>query len=220
MTRLNTRTRNAGRASMFLLALGVAAGAMAEGEAALYDASAPAGSAFVRVINAGPETLEVTTPEKTAAQTVPGFRVGEYLYLPGGKAHVLSVGGLQVTHDFAKDSATTLVVSGGNTTTLDDEYFTGRKKALISFYNLTTRPLALKTEDGKHAVVDTLESLANGSREINEIKIGLAAWDDTGKLAAFPATFLKKGRSYSYVVFEENGAFKPVVVADAISTIE
>jgi alginate O-acetyltransferase complex protein AlgF len=192
----------------------------AEGEAALYDASAPPGSAFVRVINYGPDTLEVSTAEKSGAQRISSFQVGEYLFLTGGNKHAFSLSGQELNQHLAKDSATTLVVTPAGVTALEDTYFTGRKKALESFYNLTSKPLALKTEDGKHAVVATLQGLSNGQRKINEIKIGLAAWDDSSAVATFPPVFLKKGRSYSYVVYEEEGLFKPLVTADAISTIE
>lgn len=192
----------------------------AEGEGALYEASAPAGSAFVRVINNDSDALSVGTPVKSNAQELSGFEVGEYLFVPGGKEHQFSLYGHQVTRNFEKDSATTLVANKDGITELKDTYFTGRKKAMISFYNLTSKPLALKTQNGEHAVVDSLGSLTNGTREINEIKIGLAAWGDSDAEAVFPPTFLKKGRSYSYVVYEQDGAIKSVVMPDAISTIE
>lgn len=194
--------------------------AQAEADAALYDASAPPGSAFIRIINMRPESLEVSTPEKQEVLTVSSFQVGEYLFLTGGTEHALSLQGQQFSQRFEKDSATTLVVDGDRVTALEDTYYTGRKKALISFYNLTSKPLALKTENGNHAVVDTLASQSNGTRQINEIKIGLAAWDESGAVATFAPVFLKKGRSYSYVVYEMEGQFKPLVAADAISSIE
>ncbi|MGO1501347.1 MAG: alginate O-acetyltransferase AlgF [Marinobacter sp.] len=192
----------------------------AEGEAALYEASAPAGSAFVRVINNEPERLSVSTPVKSEAQQLSSFEVGEYLFVPGGKDHQFSLYGHQITRNFAEESATTLVASKEGISELEDTYFTGRKKALISFYNLTSQSIALKTENGKHTVVDALESLSNGTRKINEVKIGLAAWGDSGVVATFPPTFLKKGRSYSYVAYEHDGSIKSVVMPDAISTIE
>jgi len=54
--------------------------------------------------------------------------------------------------------------------------------------------------DGKHVIVDPLSNGQTGSRMVNEIKIGFAAYEAEQKVASFDELFLKKGRSYSYVL--------------------
>ena len=191
-----------------------------DGNEALYDANAPADSAFARVINLDDKTASIKFDGKTAVQTVGSYQVGDYVFFPGGKSQALEVNGERLEQQFPKSSAWTLVFDDGKLTAMEDKYYQGRKKAQVAFYNFSDQPLDLKTADGKHAVVANISPMANGQREINEVKIGLSAWTASTEAAAFEPTFLKKGRSYSYVVYPQDGELKPIVVADAITNLE
>ncbi|GAA3967646.1 alginate O-acetyltransferase AlgF [Allohahella marinimesophila] len=199
--------------------VGVSASAK-DGNEALYDATAPADSAFARVINLADKTASVKFGGKTAVQTVGSYQVSDYVFFTGGQAQVIEVNGERLEQQFPKNSAWTLVFHDGKVTPIEDKYYQGRKKAQVAFYNLSDQPLDLKTADGKHAVVPNISPMANGQREINEVKIGLSAWAAGSEAAAFEPVFLKKGRSYSYVIYPQAGALKPLVVADAITSLE
>ncbi|MAM86588.1 MAG: alginate O-acetyltransferase [unclassified Hahellaceae] len=191
-----------------------------DGNEALYDATAPADSAFARVINLADKTASVKFEGKTAVQTVGAYQVSDYVFFTGGKTQTIEVNGESLVRAFPTNSAWTLVFADGKLTPIEDKYYQGRKKAQVSFYNLSEQPLDLKTGDGKHAVVANVAPMANGQREINEVRIGLTAWAASTAAAAFEPTFLKKGRSYSYVVYPHAGSLKPIVVADAITSLE
>lgn len=191
-----------------------------DGNEALYDATAPAGSAFVRVVNLAELTASVGFTGKTSQQNVGSRQIGDYVFFEGGQEQTVSVNGVQLGRTFPKQSAWTLVFDGSSLTPLEDKYFTGRKKAQVGFYNLSSQPLDLKTADGKHAVVEGTAPMTSGQRDINEVKIALAAWADGAEAAAFEPVFLKKGRSYSYVVYQQADELKSMVVADSITALE
>ncbi len=50
--------------------------------------------------------------------------------------------------------------------------------------------------------------------------MAFAAFDDATKVAEYEKTFLKKGRSYSYVILEQSGKNTAFIVANKISSVE
>ncbi|MNJ81247.1 Alginate O-acetyl transferase AlgF [compost metagenome] len=69
-------------------------------------------------------------------------------------------------------------------------------------------------------MVDTLGQDQTGSRMVNEIKIGFAAYDDQQKVAQFDELFLKKGRSYSYVLLPQGTGYRSMSMANSIDASE
>lgn len=110
--------------SRLLLALALLAPALSpaqDGNAALYDAVAPAGSAYIRVLNLSASGAEVMLSGKSAAQKVSAGQLGNYLFSAPG-AHKVSVGGASLQADLKPSSATTLVYDGSSLKAIADNY--------------------------------------------------------------------------------------------------
>jgi len=254
--------------SRLLLVLGLLGPALQgvqaqEVNADLYDAVAPANSAFVRVLNLSSGVVDVSLSSKKTAQKVGPEQLGAYRFTPPGKT-LLSVGAARLETDLQANSASTLLYANGSLTELKDIYVNEPKKAQLAFYNLTDTPTALKTADGKHEVVAANGSLTElkdiyvnepkkaqlafynltdtptalktadgkhevvaaigkaqtGGRMVNEFKIAFAAYAGDRKVASFDEMFLKKGRSYSYVLLPEGSGYRAISQANAIDPAE
>jgi alginate O-acetyltransferase complex protein AlgF len=190
-----------------------------DGNAALYDVTAPADSAFIRVFNGSSQSIGVQLSGKSAEQQLSAFKLGEYLFTAAGD-YTLTVGTTALPLKVVKNQVLTFYYDGSSLKSIEDERYQGAKKAHITFYNFTPKSLSLKTANGKHSVVKKVPSYDNGSRLVNEIKMAFSAFETKQKLADFEESFLKKGRSYSYVILAEGDNFQTLVQPDLISTIE
>lgn len=190
-----------------------------DGNAALYGPVAPAGSAYVRVLNLSDVAAEVMLSGKTSAQKVNAGQLGAYMFIPPGSITV-TVNQTNQQTSLESNSAYTLVYDGSSLQSIVDPYANDPKKALVAFYNLTDQPLALKTQDGKHAIVDNIDKNHSGVRPVNEIKIGFAAFNGEQSVAKFDEQLLKKGRSYSYLVIPEGSSYRAISQANSLDAIE
>ncbi|HDS1681978.1 TPA: alginate O-acetyltransferase AlgF [Pseudomonas putida] len=188
----------------------------AEGNADLYDAVAPADSAFVRVLNLSDSNIDVSLSGKVNPQRVAAGQLSGYRFTPAGP-HKIAVGGKSIEPQLKANAASTVVYDGKQLKLISDKYVNEPKKAQIAFYNLTTNQAALKTSDGKHEVVGALGNGETGTRMVNEIKIDFAAYQQDTKVASFDEQFLKKGRSYSYVLLPGN---RSMTLANSIDPTE
>ena len=188
----------------------------AEGNADLYDAVAPADSAFVRVLNLSASNIEVTLSGKVNPQRVAAGQLSGYRFTPAG-AHKIAVGGKAIEPQLKANAASTVVYDGKQLTLISDKYVNEPKKAQIAFYNLTPAQATLRTADGKHEVVKALTKGQTGTRMVNEIKLDFAAYAQDTKVASFDEQFLKKGRSYSYVLLPGN---RSMTLANSIDPTE
>ncbi|MCP5163046.1 MAG: alginate O-acetyltransferase AlgF [Hahellaceae bacterium] len=202
-----------------LLAINGSAALAADGNGALYDAQAPADAAFIRVLNLDNTAADVLVSGKSASQKISAGQLGGYLFVDAG-AHQVTVNSATTQLDVGKSSAKTLIFNHNGLTSLDDTYSDDSKKALVAFYNLTQQPLTLKTLDGKHAIVADIGPMSNGARKVNELKIAFAAYQGDQQIAVFDETFLKKGRSYSFLAIETQGQVKALSVANSVDSIE
>ncbi|MFF7108999.1 MULTISPECIES: alginate O-acetyltransferase AlgF [Pseudomonas] len=175
----------------------------AEGNADLYDAVAPADSAFVRVLNLSASSVDVTLSGKVNPQKVAPGQLSGYRFVPAG-AHRIGIGAKAIEPTLVANAASTVVYDGQQLKLIADQYVNEPKKAQVAFYNLTPAEAMLRTADGKHEVVKPLGNGQTGTRMVNEIKIDFAAYVADKQVASFDELFLKKGRSYSYVLLPGN----------------
>lgn len=183
--------------------------------AGLYASPPPPGSAFVRVLNLDGAAAEVQLSGKSKAQKIAGGALGGYLYIAPGQ-HALSVNQASLDLGLKADSAMTVIFDGKVLKPITDTYSIDQGKAMVAFYNLTDKPLTLKTLDGKHAVVDNVPQNQMGSRLVNEIKIGFAAYSGEQNVAKFQEQLLKKGSSYSYVAIAQGGQVRTLSLTNSI----
>lgn len=195
--------------------------ASAAGEDALYAPTAPAGSAFIRVVNASSGTAldSVTIGGKTLSNIQP-LQVTPYIFLKPGQYN-LAIG--PQTHKSLTLAASTFytAVRGpkGKVTLIQDHSFHNPRKALIAFYNLMPdNTLSLRTRDGKVTVVKGVKAMATGDREINAVKITLAAYGKGKALASFTPVSLQRGKVFSFFVIDVGGAPRLLVVENRVDT--
>lgn len=186
---------------------------------ALYAAAAPSDSAFVRVINLSDRSVSWAMSSKNQAQQVAPGQIGAYRFTASGPT-VIEIGQQKLTPTFEKNSATTYVYDGQSVQSLNDNFVNEPKKAQIGFYNLSGQSLALKTADGRHEIVPTLANGQNGNRMVNELKIAFSAYNGEQAVVSFPETFLKKGRTYSYLVLPSTNGLRAISVASTLDPLD
>jgi alginate O-acetyltransferase complex protein AlgF len=171
----------------------------------LYDPEPPANSAFVRVINAGTAELKAGI-DAVAYGAVAGQNASAYRVIPQG-AHKLAAGAANKEVNVLAKRFYSVIVNGSDVTVLEDPANPGQTKAGLAIYNLSKiSSIALKTDDGKTTVIDGVAPGTVKSQAVNAIKVGLAAFNGTSKIAAFPAVQLERGSTYSTIVFSESKA--------------
>ena len=208
------------RTLFMLLMLGSAtAQAAQDGNADLYDAVAPANSAFIRVLNLSERNIEVSLSGKNKPQLVSSGQFGGYRFVPPGQQSI-SVAGQTLESELKANTASTVIYRDDTLLLIADQFVDEPRKAQIAFYNLTDKPAALKTVDGQHVVVDTVQRDQTGSRMVNELKIAFAAYAADEKLASFDELFLKKGRSYSYALLPAGSGYRTITLANSIDSSE
>lgn len=190
-----------------------------DGNADLYDAVAPANSAFVRVLNLSERNIEVTLSGKNKPQAVTSGQFGGYRFVAPGK-HQIAVGDIALESELKANTASTVIYRDGKLLLIADQFVNEPRKAQIAFYNFTDKPAALKTVDGQHVVVETINRDQTGSRMVNELKIAFAAYADADKLVSFDELFLKKGRSYSYALLPAGNGYRAISLANSIDPTE
>jgi len=173
----------------------------------LYDAVAPPDSGYVRLLNSSDQPLVLKISGYDKEHVAPSGQFSPYIFLSPGR-YDITVGNEKTTLELATKQTMTLAANGSTLSALNDDIAQSAKKALIGFYNFSDQPMALKTQDGKVAIVDTLEPGKSGFREVNEVNIALSVYHDGEKVSDYESTLLRKGRSYSYLVFGAPGQYK------------
>lgn len=202
------RTRCRGILSMILALAAVAlmtSVVAPAGDGGLYGPTAPPGSAFIRVFNAGDaDDLEVRVGNETIAD-VGAWKASEFIFVPGG-THQVSGGGAAKSVTLNADRYYTAVIGGGDVRLLDNDNTGSKLKALVILYNLTGSPgLSLRTQDGGTVVIPDVASDASGKREVNPAKVQLAVYKGDQKLGDVPPVSFTRGQAFSLFVVGDAG---------------
>ncbi|MBW0148538.1 alginate O-acetyltransferase AlgF [Marinobacter arenosus] len=190
------------------------------GEDALYAAEAPDGAAFIRVVNADVSgSIPLAEIGGKAIKDIAPMDASPYIYLPGG-TYELSVGQQAAPITMEKNRFyTAVVLDSGELEILPDKTFKNPRKALVSFYNLTgDGGISLKTADGKVAVIDPLDPISVGNREINAVKISLGAFSGGEAVAQTPPVNLQRGKVFSFFVIDAGGSPRLLVAENRVDT--
>jgi alginate O-acetyltransferase complex protein AlgF len=215
---LKTALRTSRVAKACALAMGVgllSAQAFAAGDAALYGPTAPKGSAFVRVYNASGQQVNSTIGNNKAAD-VPAGKGTAFEFMPGGQ-YTAKLGSESLPVNLAGDHYYTIVKTASGTSKLVEEgAFTNKQKALVRVQNLSDKPLALKTADGKE-VIPAVAPNGHGEREINPVKVSLALFDGANKVADLKPVNLERGKATVLYVTGQGSSLNPAWVEQADS---
>lgn len=148
-------------------------------EDALYGPVAPAGSAFVRVVNLSTSAVEAKTGNDTFRKTAP-FSGSDYKFFPPGNRR-FSVTSHVIDSQLMPDHYYSMVIATkGPAKIVEDSGKPDPAKSVISVYNVSSQPLiSLKTLDGKTPVIENVASDTRGDRSINPVKVKLAVFGST-----------------------------------------
>jgi alginate O-acetyltransferase complex protein AlgF len=191
--------------------------AFAAGDSALYGPTAPKGSTFVRVFNAGNQPVAASVGN-TSLNEVPAQGSSAFSFMPQGD-YSAKVGSASLPVKLASDHYYTIVNnSSGQPQLVEEPPFKNKQKSLVRVQNLTDGPLTLKTADGKTDVVPAVASKAHGDREINPVKVTLALYQGDKKVAELKPVALERGEAAVLYVTGSGSNVSPVWVKPPVSS--
>ncbi|WP_342624260.1 alginate O-acetyltransferase AlgF [Pseudomonas alkylphenolica] len=200
-------------AGMSLLSLQAWAGA----DAALYGPSAPKGSTFVRIYNAGNQAVSASVGN-TQINDVAAQASSDFSFMPQGD-YSAKLGSHSLPVKLASDHYYTLVNNASGAPQLVEEPpFKNKQKSLVRVQNLSDQALTLKTADGKTEVVKPVAAKARGEREINPVKVSLALYEGDKKVSDLKPVALERGEAAVLYVTGSGGNLSPVWVKRPVST--
>ena len=191
--------------------------AFAGGDSALYGPTAPKGSSFVRVYNAGNADVSATVGRTHLAEVAP-LSSTDFSFMPGGD-YSAKVGSQSLPVKLAGDHYYTLVNNASGAPQLIEEPpFKNKQKSLVRVQNLSDKALTLKTADGKTEVVPSVAAKGRGEREINPVKVSLALYDGATKVGDVKPVALERGEAAVLYVTGKGSSLSPVWVKRPVST--
>ncbi|WP_166365059.1 alginate O-acetyltransferase AlgF [Pseudomonas akapageensis] len=191
--------------------------AFAGGDAALYGPTAPKGSTFVRIYNAGNQDVSASVGTTNLNEVKPQAS-SDFSYMPQGD-YSAKVGSQTLPVKLASDHYYTLVYNvGGPLQLVDEPPFKNRQKSLVRVQNLSDKALTLKTADGKTDVVKDVAAKGRGEREINPVKVSLALYAGDTKVSDLKPVALERGEAAVLYVTGTGSSLSPVWVKRPVST--
>ena len=165
----------------------------------LYDPEPPAGSAFLRFVNAGPDALQLR-PDFTAAHTLgtePGARITPYAVVEGVAGRRLALEGRPIT--LRPGSFNTLIVTPDRQWLVTDQAEFNQLRARLTFYNATAgcADAMLALAPGGQPVFQGLAPGEGRSRAVNPAPARLRAVCAAGEAPEIALEGLEAGGMYS-----------------------
>lgn len=170
---------------------------------ALYAKLPPADASFFRFVNATNSDV-VITKEGKKISTLKAFKASRYGFVPEANIE-FSINDKPLPFDAVAERQVTIVITDDTAApfkVIDEAKFTNKRKARIKLFNLTETTLtSLKTGDGKHLVINPVENMGFGFRDVNSVKMKFAAFSEASKLAETDTITLKKDKVTSLFAF-------------------
>ncbi len=107
----------------------------------------------------------------------------------------------------APESVNTLVWSGKDTFTVSEETFSSKKKARLKLFNVGAGDLALKTTDGKTAVIEGVVNRQYGYRDVNALSIPFSFFNGGTSVLTTEKITLKKGWATSLFLVKNGSSY-------------
>ncbi|HIP40079.1 MAG TPA: hypothetical protein EYG88_11970 [Desulfocapsa sulfexigens] len=163
------------------------------GDKGLYAKKPPADAAFFRVLNASDNSALKVLLDGEKLVTVAPLRVSGYGFTVSSVFN-LTLNGKTISVPATAKSMITLVWNGQDYFTVAEETFSSKKKARLKIFNVGTKPVSLKTADGKTTVIEKVPSRHYGYRDVNALNMSFAFYTGDAKLLATEKISLQKGR--------------------------
>jgi len=188
----------------------LASGWSSVADAQLYAKEAPPGSAFIHVFNGTPASgMNVQIGDKTQPPLLP-YSASTYIFVTPG-VYVVQAGAHKQSFTLEANHYYTIAATATGLQPFEfSEALTGLKATIAMFNLLPTTTIALKTADGATAVFEDVAPNTSTHRTINPLRLSLALFSGTQKIADVPSIALERGRSFS--LFVGGSAAAPVLV--------
>src|SRR5258706_14157942 len=203
---------------MLLALVALATGAHAEKDGLLYDPQPPANSAYVRVVNAVPDSvIDVSVDAAARVRALATGEASDYLVLPAGKrvlgvTHGAKGSPVSVTIDVAAGRALTVAFNSLRADAppwiFEDKANTNKLKAVVAVYYLAEKGAAVDvlTADGATRVFSGVRPGTSAGLSRNPINVDLIAMEaKSPEPLARASLAMAPGGTYSVLLFPGAG---------------
>jgi hypothetical protein len=175
--------------------------ALADADSGLYAPPVPEGAAVVRFLNAGTADMAAKAAGKDYG-TVKSHEMTPYYVVKAGDAAIEMGDGKASQKVEAGKHYTAIKLAEGSPVVVEDPKGDNRAKATVILYNLSGAPVTLKAKEGTAAVIENVAAKANGSRELNGVKVDFSVHGaDGASLAKLEPSILERGLTYGIVFY-------------------
>lgn len=188
----------------------------------LYGAAAPADAAFVRVVNAGTESLPELWIGATRFAALDAQTASPYRPVTSG-IHQVFVGSRSEELIPRRGVYYTVMVTRDGLAIVEDTTHTRPDRAQIVLYNFSgVGPLGLRTADGSATVVGDVKPGSSGEVSVNAVPVELALFRNGERLETLGDLGLARGQSFSVIVSaaSANGEAVRVLIEQARLSLE
>lgn len=188
----------------FFIALVFVISSPANSDEGLYGAIPPPGSAFFRFVNQSDQQITVSHEGKKLS-TINDHAASPYGFVNAGKID-FDVNGKSFPVTMEKGKSYTLLVDGGSLKEVVESPYDNKRKSRVKLYNLTEfKDVSLKTADGAHAVVESVDPHSVGERDVNAVDIQFSVESKHFDSFKTDTVNLKKGKVSSIFVYQKDG---------------
>lgn len=178
---------------------------MANAGDGLYGKVPPTDAAFFRFVNISSQAVDIEFKGKKIA-TVSPFRSTAYGFESAGDFD-FKVDGNNISKTLKADDLTTIIWNGEDAQFIIESPFTNKRKARVKLYNLTDSIASLLTIDGKHKVIESVESFSAEFRDVNALDIAFKAITEQNDSVETSKIKLAREKVTSIFVYKQNGLF-------------
>lgn len=180
----------------------------------LYGPEAPRDVAYLRFLNARPDTTLSLQAAGTSWEPLSYAAISSYHPLAPGPME-LSLEGTPITLDAAPESFHTLIALPDRTLLVEDSPLRDISRGLLTLYNLTDdEVIALRTDDGSEVLSD-VEPGSSESLTIAEAEVGLTVHAEDELLTSLEPRLYERGEAHSLIVMPLGS--QPAVIYDRAS---
>ncbi len=172
-------------------------------EEGLYAPAPPADAAFVRVLNVQDGEVSPALGE-TAFDALSYGAVSPYRVVLQGAANLVA-GTVTDALELQAGRFYTVIV-GEDAALIEDPTLENRAQTLLLLYNVSAKPVNLKTADGSTEVIPDVAPGEVGSIPVNPISVAFGAFAGDTAVAAFDEVQLERSAAYSTFVLPDNTA--------------
>ncbi|MGF1911727.1 alginate O-acetyltransferase AlgF [Vibrio kasasachensis] len=168
-------------------------------DAALYDPKPNKDSSFVRFLNVSGTAKSLLINGKKTNATMP-LSVSSYIALDSG-TYNFTIESISKEITFDSNKKLTIFIDDNSIRSVIQDKANTKKKANISFFNLSNIDLSLTTTKSNKTVFENVQANEISTRNINPMKLDFSIKNNGETIASTPLISLKRGQASDIIVF-------------------